>query len=212
MIVAIESAPGGGKGFFLKHLTTYLRNTGVTSFSTVLLDDSISNMMDYSKDQKRWAAFNQFDFLMKHFKAVDHQSPLTFVEGSMGSDYQCMARHSMGKRLMEHHEASLVTQWYGFLNTKAWRPDAIIYLNSDPQNHFERVVNNSKREQAYLSHGTLRSLKLRFDEYIGLCPVPVLNLQCVPNFEDNEPVLNKMAEETIRFLKNTFKDKVYLLD
>jgi deoxyadenosine/deoxycytidine kinase len=206
MIVAVESCPGGGKGFFLKHLSTYLHNLGITDFSTQLLDDNISHMLDYSKDQNRWAAFNQFDFMLKHYKAArGPPDTLVLVEGSIASDFECIVPH-VGA-MFEPAEQDLIDGWHSLMTCKSPPPDAIIYLDADAHNHFERVVNNSKREQAYLSHASLRQLKSQFDAYIDRAAVPVLRLKCVSNFEDNEPTLNKMAEETLSFLRKVFKEK-----
>lgn len=205
LIVCVESCVGGGKGFFLKYLRT-------ASTGAVLMDDNIANILDVAQDRPRWTAFTELVCFLKHFKAQQQRAEpgpaVVFVEGSLFSDYWCLAR-----RMTDHMrpcEVELLEDWHAYMSAIA-KFDAVIYLDSDVQSHFERVVNNSKREQATISREEIADLKVVYDMAMARLPadVPTLYLPCPPNFEDNEPALAKMADAVDQFLKKkVFKEKL----
>ena len=109
--------------------------------------------------------------------------------------------------LLTPGEFRVLEDWYEIASVGT-RRDAVVYLDNDVHAHFERVVANSKREQAWVSAAHLGDMKRDYDATLSLestngpnGPLATLFIPCAPNFEDNEPELLAMAETTIDFLK-----------
>ena len=242
MIVCIESCIGGGKGFFLKYLSTYARWAWPEmSHSLVLLDDSATHMTEFSSDRPRWAMLAQLSALLQHAVAQRPSSPpppldsasasapsplpsapasasasapsplpsasapssssLVLVEGSLFTDFRCSAKRWRAMGLLAPEEFRIVEDWYEIAVAAGARRDAVVYLDNDVHAHFERVVANSKREQAWISAAHLADMKRDYDATLSRESTPTLFIPCAPNFEDNEPELLAMAETTVDFLK-----------
>ena len=212
MIACIESCIGGGKGFFLKYLSTYARWAWPEVANVlVLMDDSAANMTEFSSDRPRWAMFVQLSAMLQHAIAqrsvVGDDDHLVLVEGSLFTDFRCSAKRWRAMGLLTPGEFRVLEDWYEIASVGA-RRDAVVYLDNDVHAHFERVVANSKREQAWVSVGNLADMKRDYDATLSLestngpnGPLATLFIPCAPNFEDNEPELLAMAETTIDFLK-----------
>lgn len=222
MIACIESCIGGGKGFFLKYLSTYARWAWPEmSHTLVLMDDSAANMTEFSSDRPRWAMFVQLSAMLQH--AIAQRSSdddrLILVEGSLFTDFRCSTKRWRTMGLLTPGEFKVLEDWYDIASVGT-RRDAVVYLDNDVHAHFERVVANSKREQAWVSAAHLGDMKRDYDATLSLessspaapnrpngplatpnGPLATLFLPCAPNFEDNEPELLAMAETTVDFLK-----------
>ena len=225
MIACIESCIGGGKGFFLKYLSTYARWAWPEVANVlVLMDDSAANMTEFSSDRPRWAMFAQLSAMLQHAiaqrsageaertvggveRTVGNDDRLVLVEGSLFTDFRCSAKRWRAMGLLTPGEFRVLEDWYEIASVGA-RRDAVVYLDNDVHAHFERVVANSKREQAWVSAAHLADMKRDYDATLSLestngpnGPLATLFIPCAPNFEDNEPELLAMAETTIDFLK-----------
>lgn len=230
MIACIESCIGGGKGFFLKYLSTYARWAWPEmSHTLVLMDDSAANMTEFSSDRPRWAMFVQLSAMLQHAiaqrssdeaeRTVGGAERLVLVEGSLFTDFRCSTKRWRTMGLLTPGEFKVLEDWYDIASVGT-RRDAVVYLDNDVHAHFERVVANSKREQAWVSAAHLGDMKRDYDATLSLesssqaasngpngplatpnGPLATLFLPCAPNFEDNEPELLAMAETTVDFLK-----------
>ena len=213
MIACIESCIGGGKGFFLKYLSTYARWAWPEVANVlVLMDDSAANMTEFSSDRPRWAMFVQLSAMLQHAIAQRsageaERTVLVLVEGSLFTDFRCSAKRWRAMGLLTPGEFRVLEDWYEIASVGT-RRDAVVYLDNDVHAHFERVVANSKREQAWVSAAHLGDMKRDYDATLSLestngpnGPLATLFIPCAPNFEDNEPELLAMAETTIDFLK-----------
>lgn len=209
-IIALESCPGGGKGFFLKYLNTHIRTKYPAlagRCAVVLLDDTIGNMLDFTNDPDRWAMFNQMVYYLKHFK-FGTIAPVVFAEGSLDTDVHCVTHYFHEKGYLHRAEVDVLRAWHDFIRPKLPPPDAVIYLENTVHHHFERVVHNSKREQAHFTRAMLAAMKTRYDAVVTAMNVPTLRIRCVPHFEDNEPVLTHMAHVAMDFVqRHVFKDQ-----
>jgi len=194
----------------LKYLLTHLRSEASQfgNVSAVFMEDNISNMVDLHTDPHRWAFFTQIVSFLRHFNAQTISNSLVFVEGSILTDMTCTMKRWDSLGYLTPEEKMLLHDWYTVLSEKV-AYDAAIYLDNDIQSHYERVVNNSKREQAWITREMLVEMKRDYD--IGMSTVkhvPTLFIPCTPNFEDNEPALTSMTSLVMEFLKkNVFKDK-----
>lgn len=206
-IIAIESCPGGGKGFLLKHLAQY----GLHPYKVAVLlqDDSIQHVMDYNKDPKRWNLTKELHFLLRHVQQISDACKMTdvdviFIEGSPVTD--CHGFFLQSPRTAS--EEGLYHEWFRLLQPR-WHIDAHVLLSSSPHEHLERIIGNSKKEQ---SHTTIVSVHNQMKVFYNLLRHTHM-LSCHPNFEDNEPAMEIMKShlrDIVQILKNkslfTFKN------
>lgn len=209
MIVAIESPPGGGKGFLLKYLYVYAKYERDVPFrfETLHLDDNMSHMMDFNVDPHRWSFFTQADFLLKHYDMLQQAqaaadpsaaADVFFIEGSVLTDFHCHIQHMHDAGFLRGFEHDVLSQWFRHMSSTLPCVDLFVELKCDTQTHFERVVNNSKREQAYISLQHVKDMQSayrRVVEQVGIAPV--LTVHCPPCFEDNEPCLNAVCKQIV---------------
>ncbi|WIA10876.1 hypothetical protein OEZ85_011042 [Tetradesmus obliquus] len=153
LVVALESPPGGGKGFLLK----YLASKGLGHAANVhvaLHDDAIHHLMDMNTDGARWAFFTELFFLSNHIHCyrqackAAQQAAVLLLEGSPVSDRLCYYEHHMRER-MHPLEAQLYEEWYAKLLLH-WRVDHHVLLLADMHAHMQRIIDNAKVEQAGL--------------------------------------------------------------
>jgi len=201
LVIAVESCPGGGKGFLLKHLASNgLDGCDQSQLNIVLQDDSIEHVVDFVHDPKRWLLVTELHFLMQHVQAMrncvtDSQS-VTFVEGSPYTDFMCHfethEKHPLEERLYR--------QWFDIMR-QYWRVDAYVLLLSSPHEHLERIIGNSKKEQNHTTILSMYRQTERYKQVLGHAHI----LVCYPNFEDNEPAMEIMKmqlAEIVQMLKN----------
>jgi hypothetical protein len=196
VIVAIESPPGGGKGFLLKNLGAH--GLGKEPVRVCLQDDAIDHVMDYLKDPERWILVKELHFLWKHVVAI-RDAPLdhvTFIEGSPLTDFFCYfepaKKHPFEERLYK--------DWYKFLRS-SWDVDAHVRLVASPHDHLDRIIGNSKKEQGNTTILTLYKMDCDYKRWLGHAH----DLICYSNFEDNEPAMEIMRhqlDDIVQMLKN----------
>jgi Deoxynucleoside kinase len=194
-IVSIESPLGGGKGFFLK----YIMKSNILSKFIVeghLQDDSISHVMDMNNDAKRWALFTELDFLIRHVMGIkkcksrfygNSQNHLVLIEGSPITDKLCYVDNSTD---IDPLEKELYNEWFDILKPQ-WHIDMSVFLKSSVHSHFDRVMGNSKKEQAFVTLSYLSGKMIQYEQTLQGC----VKLICENNFEDNEPVMRVMAKQ-----------------
>lgn len=198
LVIAVESCPGGGKGFLLKHLSTHGLEGVEGSIDVVLQDDSIEHVVDFVHDPKRWLLVTELHFLMQHVRSMRERpkAAVTFVEGSPYSDFMCHfephEKHPLEERLYR--------QWY-LIMQKYWHVDAHVLLLSSPHEHLERIIGNSKKEQSHTTILSMYKQTERYKQVLGHAHI----LVCHPNFEDNEPAMEIMKMQLVdivQMLKN----------
>jgi hypothetical protein len=188
---------GGGKGFFLKYLRQKASLVG-RKVSILLQDDAISNVMDCSTDPNRWALFAELDFLLKHVMSIQaaqctqhDETSIVLVEGSPLTDKTCYFDSAETDPL----QAELYGVWYEILKPK-WRADLHVLLRSSIHSHFDRVMGNSKKEQAFVTLSYLEEKQKHFAKALQGHP----RIMCEHYFEDNEPVLDVMRDNLERIV------------
>lgn len=197
-VISIESPLGGGKGFFLKYLRQYKTLKG-KELHVSLQDDAISHVMDMNNDAKRWSLFTELDFLLKHVlcimeKCSAPRDSIVILEGSPQTDRCCYFNVSAS----DESERELYDEWYSII-AKHWKVDMHVMLKSSIHSHFDRVMGNSKKEQAFVTLGYLSHKLKLYDKVLHGSP----QIVCEHNFEDNEPVLQVMKEK-LEFLISDF--------
>lgn len=218
-VVSVESPPGGGKGFLLKYLAAKGLVSPTLVGHVVLQPDAIGHIMDMRTDTARWAFFTELFFLCTHVTsykqalanitannhnnnntssaaaaAPQQQHHVLLLEGSPVTDKLCYFEQQH-RANMHPLEAELYEEWSHKLQPY-WHVDHHILLLSDMHAHVERIVDNSKVEQAHLGLDEVHGLIKTFVHALpGAYIVP-----CPPNFEDNEPVLDNLRTTLVNVL------------
>lgn len=207
IVIAVESCPGGGKGFLLKHLAAHGLPGGVGHVNVFLQDDAIEHVIDAVHDSARWFLTTELYFLLQHVRQLMGESygHVTFVEGSPLTDFMCyfvaQPKHPL--------EDELYREWYAILRP-LWHVDAHVLLLSSPHEHLERIIGNSKKEQ---SHTNIMSLYKQEEQYKSILHTSP-SLVCHANFEDNEPAMEIMKAQLadiVQMLKNKSMHRTKLL-
>ena len=200
-VVCIESPPGGGKGFLLKHMSQHGIKLQTWSVHVVLQDDAIDHVMDYVKDERRWLLTKELHFLWMHTRgiqdAIRQGHDLVFVEGSPLSDYMCHFRPCEKTDL----EDKLYREWYEIMRS-FWQVHVHVLLTTSPHSHLERIIGNSKKEQSHTSIFGMYVMTGLYQRTFGGSAEVIVSY---PNFEDNEPAMEIMRgeiQDVIYRLKN----------
>lgn len=203
LIIAVESPPGGGKGFLLKHLAA--KGIAPLHGFVSLHDDAISHVLDMNTDPVRWGLFTELFFLHMHVSCYEKalttaaagkgEAVVVLLEGSPVSDRACY----MLKQQQHLHplEVELYEEWWSKLRPR-WHVDHHILLLSDIHAHMERIIDNAKVEQAGLGLAEVHGL---IDAFVCALPEACV-ITCPSNFEDNEPVLEHLRATMVRLLKH----------
>lgn len=204
LVISIESCAGAGKGFLLKHIMQH----GLSNYSTRvhLQDDSIDQVLDYNKDPKRWILTKELHFLFNHAKAMTFLDnvDIIFTEGSPFSDKSCFFENNCTNPL----EKELYADWYKLMRPH-WQVDLYIHLITSPHDCLDRIIGNSKKEQASANLSQICKQMILYQKMFNHeeLAAPVEELICLPNFEDNEPAIDIMKASLCdiirRYVKNT---------
>lgn len=193
VVVCIESPLGGGKGFFLKYIRQHVFKHHKVYVD--LQDDAISYVMDMNKDSKRWAVFTELDFLLNHVCAIStaskQQCDFAIIEGSPITDKYCYFNDIDVTPV----EKKLYDEWFNILKPY-WHIDANVYLYSSTHSMFDRIMGNSKKEQAFVTLNYLAHKIALYNKCLANSP----RISCEHNFEDNEPVLEVMKDQLFHYM------------
>jgi deoxyadenosine/deoxycytidine kinase len=113
---------------------------------------------------------------------------------------------------MKPVEWHLYRQWFEWLiEAHDGRPDAFIYLRTDPAISFQRLRQRSRTEEAGISYEYLKVLHKRHEDWLihkkDLSPlheIPVLVLACDEDFEQTKSVWAAHREALVDFLSMRF--------
>lgn len=199
MAVHIEGSLGCGKGFLVKYMKNKFPFFNIVSMNDTL---NVGNMLDLEQGKSRWSFFTCMDFLFKHSEnaaIATTSNTLTFIESSIFSSRACYFQYLLTGGHFTPIERRLYEDWYTLLGNK--NPRAIIYLQSNIQHQFERIIHNSKNEQTNISLEKLHVFNRLYEDYITLAQksgIPVIRVQTPAFFEDNhgdmEGVLDYITE------------------
>lgn len=202
LVVALESPPGGGKGFLLKYLAA--KGLHPLRCQVAMHDDAIHHIMDMNTDASRWALFTELYFLSVHVQryrqarqeAAQQPNTVLVLEGSPVTDKLCYFEDQRNRERLHPLEAQLYDEWYAKLRP-LWHIDHHLLLLSDMHAHMERIIDNAKVEQAGVG---LEEVHAMTQAYVRSLPGAFV-LPCPPFFEDNVPVLERLRATLVELLQ-----------
>ncbi len=217
--LVIEGNIGAGKSTFLKLMGNYLQAQLVFEPHQQWQNIGGHNLLDYFyKDTQRWAyTFQSYAFVTRvttqEKQALTNPYPLQILERSVYSDRYCFAKNCYELGLMTDLEWNLYTNWFSWLVEQYTTPPAaFIYLRTDPEICYERLVKRNRTEEVGVTRDYLYLLHKRHEDWLlhkkdianSLVTTPVLILECNEDFENNGAVQKEHARAIVAFLEREF--------
>lgn len=219
----IEGNIGAGKSTFLKIVEKHLAVEGVlephTKWQSV---GDGENLLDlFYKDTKRWSyTFQTYAFvtrvLEQEERALKAQSSVQVLERSVFSDRYCFAKNCYEMGLMSALEWQLYKDWFSWLvEGYTIKPTGFIYLQTDPEVCYDRLVKRNRSEEQSVSLDYLQKLHDKHEQWLinkhevadYLADIPVLVLQCNKEFEKHPEEQQAHIDKIVKFFKLNYKDQ-----
>lgn len=217
--VIVEGNIGAGKSTFLRLLDEALPVHLVYEPSARWQDIQGENLLDYFyKDPHRWAySFQTFAFVTRILELEQEskrtESPVVVLERSIYSDRYCFAKNAFELGFMTGLEWKLYQEWFTWLEQAyAKKPDAFIYLQTDPTVCYNRMQKRNRSEEAavpldYLSRMHAKHeqwLINRVDVHPSLHHIPTLVLDCNNDFEEHPALFQEHVNKIVAFFGQIF--------
>ena len=216
----LEGNIGAGKSTFLKMLS----NSNIQADMILEPTDQWQhigvdgNILDlFYKDTSRWAyTFQSYAFItrvkaqIESLAAPEGQAVQVF-ERSVYCDRYCFARNCFEAGTMSNVEWQIYKEWFDWLITAhVPLPTGFIYLRTDPEVCYERLLKRNRSEESGVPLSYLTSLHNRHEDWliskIEIAPllqsVPVLVLDCNVEFENNVQVQQEFVERVNQFIES----------
>ncbi len=212
----IEGNIGAGKSTFLKMLKQYLNIQAVIEPHEQWQDvgDGHNLLEQFYQDPKRWAyTFQSYAFVSRVMNQQAHARinpyAIQVLERSVFSDRYCFAYNCYELGYMNALEWKLYKEWFSWLvDTYMSRPDGFIYLRTKPAICYERLQKRNRHEEATVSLDYIARIHDKHEKWLiekegvplVLKEVPVLVLNCDPEFESNRAEQERHVQEVGAFV------------
>ena len=209
--ISVEANIGSGKSTFLRKL----KEKYPTKFNVIYepleeWQEKFSDVNDnilglFYKDIPRWSyTFQSNAFITRIQKFAAERKPDMFnlCERSVLSDYYLFAKMLREEGNMNEIEWKLYENWHKWLieSFKA-KPDAIIYLRSDPNVSYERLKKRNRSEESEVPLEYLKKLHQYHEDWLmneKEIPVHILNVD--KDFEENNENFSEMTSNLEKML------------
>ncbi|OXA65200.1 deoxynucleoside kinase [Folsomia candida] len=204
LTICVEGNIGSGKTTFLRHFKQFPE--------ICVLDEPISkwrdvrghNLLDLMyKNPSKWSlcfqSYVQLTMLDLHTKAVTQ--PFKMMERSIYSAKNCFVKNLHNEGLMEDAEYTVLTEWFDFAReTMPMKVDLIVYLRTDPEVAYKRIVQRGRFEETAIKMDYLQSIHNLHEDWLinekHNLPCPVLTLDANHDLSNMAPNYS-LCEETI---------------
>lgn len=215
----VEGNIGAGKSTFLSliaaHLPVQIVYEPHKKWQEV---NSGENLLDaFYKDTKRWAyTFQSYAFLTRILEQQEQSKHNSYgvqvLERSVYSDRYCFAKNCFEMGTMSALEWELYKEWFEWLVTKYVPvPTGFIYLQTDPNICYGRLSKRGRSEEAAVPFLYLSLLHEKHEAWLidkkEIAPylqnIPVLVLDCNPEFESDSQQAREHMEKIASFMQAT---------
>ncbi len=213
--LSIEGNIGAGKSTFLKLIEQWLDTQVVFEPHAKWQEVGGENLLDkFYKDTTRWAyTFQTYAFVTRvveqEANARNSTHLVQIMERSVYSDRYCFAKNCFEMGTMNSLEWKLYQEWFSWLvDLFIVKPKGFIYLKTDPEICYKRMVKRNRSEENTVSLDYLKMIHQKHEKWLvdnheiedTLKKVPVLVLECNEDFENNV----KMQEKHMKKISDFF--------
>ncbi len=214
-VLIVEGNIGAGKSTFLKMVNNYLDVQVIYEPDQKWQNAAGGeNLLDkFYSDTKRWAyTFQTYAFVTRILEqekyTKSNPGAVQIIERSVYADRYCFARNCYEMGVMSSLEWNLYQEWFSWLvDNYTVRPTGFIYLRTEPEICYERVLKRSRSAEKSISLDYLKMLHQKHEDWLierkdvspSLHEVPVLVLNCNKDFEQNKEEQEKHIESIREF-------------
>lgn len=180
--VSIEGNIGSGKTTFLNHFKE--QNVCILSEPVEQWQNCHGeNLLElFYKDPKRWAfslqSYIQLTMMQQHLHETD--KPVKLMERSVYSALYIFVENHLRRNIMPHASWCVLHEWFKWITAnKDLNLDLIVYLRSEPEVAYDRMVNRNRHEESRVPFEYLKQLHDLHEEWLiektlFTLPCPVL--------------------------------------
>lgn len=212
----VEGNIGAGKSTFLRLIKDQLQVEVIyephKKWQNVVGAENL--LHNFYNDMPRWAyTFQSYAFVtrIKEQEEATNKNPLAvqILERSVFSDRYCFARNCYESGNMSALEWKLYQEWFSWLvGSYVAKPTGFIYLQTDPNVCYERLVKRNRHEEVGVTKEYLNQLHEKHESWLidkhqiiqTIQDVPVLVLDCNNDFENSEKELKKHVGSILDFI------------
>lgn len=214
--IIVEGNIGAGKSTFLRLIGQALDVQIVYEPHEKWQDvNGAGNLLDaFYADTKRWAyTFQSYAFITRvleqeaYLKKATH--PVQILERSVYSDRYCFAKNCYQMGTMSALEWKLYQEWFSWLiQDYVKKPHGFIYLKTDPEICYERLLKRSRSEEKAVPLDYLQKLHAKHEDWLvdkkdvadHIKNIPVLILECNKEFEADTAEMAQHIKKIKEFL------------
>jgi deoxyadenosine/deoxycytidine kinase len=212
----VEGNIGAGKSTFLKIIARYLNAQVIYEPHQKWQNVQGENLLErFYTDTKRWAyTFQTYAFITRVLERELHARKTTYpfqvLERSVYSDRYCFAKNCFEMGVMNALEWKLYEEWFTWLvETYMQKPSGFIYMQTDPEVCYKRLLKRNRSEEAGVSLEYLQLLHQKHESWLlrkeniaaHLESVPVLVLRCDEDFESSPKIQQEHMAKIAQFLQ-----------
>lgn len=198
--IIVEGNVGAGKSTFLRLLQNSFSAHFILEPHEEWQNIGGHNLLqEFYIDQTRWAyTFQSYAFITRmrteEGSIKDNPHDTYILERSVFSDRYCFAKNCFELGVMGPLEWRLYQEWFAWLiESQYYMPNGFIYLQTDPEICYQRMVKRNRHEESAVSLQYLTMLHQKHEDWLihkkdiqpALKEVPVLTLTCNEDFEHN---------------------------
>jgi deoxyadenosine/deoxycytidine kinase len=171
--IAIEGAIGAGK-------TSLVNLLGEQYGARLILEDTESNpfISKFYEDREAYSFQTQVFFLLSRYNQYMQLAQRDLFNSVVVIDYLFQRDKIFARLNLEDHEYVLYEQIFSLINTKAPKPDLVIYLQANTEVLQERVAKRGRDYEAFMDTDYLDSVNKAFNNfffYYSDTPLLVIN-------------------------------------
>ncbi|MBA3752356.1 deoxynucleoside kinase [Candidatus Dependentiae bacterium] len=211
----VEGNIGAGKSTFLKVIQNFLNAQVVMEPHEKWQNVGGHNLLDnFYADPERWSyTFQMYAFITRTMErknaALRNSKPFQILERSVYSDRYCFAQNCYELNVMSELEWNLYKECYDWLiDSYTVKPNGFIYLQTDPEVCYKRLLKRNRFEEAGVSLDYLQRVHDKHESWLikkegiaqFLVEVPVLVIPCHEDFEQDIELQKAHMVKIIDFL------------